>query len=148
MFTPFKAIGHWLLGKGKPTSVRLDRIGISPAPNKIPNLMAVINTAGVGITSVNMRVPYSTAQDSNIARIYLGNITLQITGQVIRNTSGSLSFTGTAKAFSDRYDANASNHRSVFDEKATTALHQVGRVARAQDYEIRITGELPINFSR
>jgi hypothetical protein len=148
VFTPFKAIGHWLLGKGKPASVRLDRIGISPAPNKIPDLMAIINTAGVGITSVNMRVPYSTAQDSNIARIYLGNITLQITGQVIRSTSGSLAFTGTAKAFSDRYDANASNHRSVFDEKATTALHQVGRVARAQDYEIRITGELPINFSR
>jgi len=65
-----------------------------------------------------------------------------------RGTSGSLAFTGTAKAFSDRYDANASNHRVVFDEKAKTALRQVGRVAQAQDYEIRITGELPINYSR
>ncbi|WP_434580829.1 lipid II-degrading bacteriocin [Pseudomonas sp. Z5-35] len=148
VFTPFKAISHWLLGKGKPASVRLDRTGISPAPNKIPDLMAVINTAGIGVTTVDLKVPYSTAQDSNIARIYLGNITLQITGKVIRNTSGSLKFTGTAKAFSDRYDANASNHRPVFDEKVTTALRQVGRVARAQDYEIRITGELPINFSR
>jgi hypothetical protein len=148
IFTPFRAIGHWLLGKGKPVSVRLDRTGISPAPNKIPDLMAIINTAGIGVTTVNLRVPYSTAQDSNIARIYLGNITLQITGEVIRNTSGSLKFAGTAKAFSDRYDANASNHRAIFDEGATSALRQVGRVARAQDYEIRITGELPINFSR
>lgn len=148
VFTPFKAIGHRLLGKGKPASVRLDRIGISPTPHKIPDLMAIINTAGIGVTTVNLKVPYSTAQDSNIARIYLGNITLQITGQVIRSTSGSLAFTGTAQAFSDRYDANASNHRAVFDEKATTALRQVGRVAQAQDYEIRITGELPINFSR
>lgn len=148
VFTPFKAFGHWLLGKGEPVSVRLDRTGISPAPHKIPDLMAIINTAGVGTTTINLKVPYSTAQDSNIARIYLGNITLQIKGEVIRYASGSLRFTGTARAYSDRYDANASSHRAAFDEKATTALREVGRVARAQDYEIRITGELPIGFSR
>jgi len=148
VFTPFRAFGHWLLGKGKPASVRLDRVGISPTPNKIPDLMAIINTAGVGVTTINLKVPYSTAQDSNVARIYLGNITLQIKGEVIRYTSGNLKFAGTVKAYSDRYDANASSHRAAFDEGATTALREVGRVARAQDYEIRITGELPINFSR
>lgn len=148
VFTPFKAFGHWLLGKGKPARVRFDRVGISPTPNKIPDLMAIINTAGVGVTTINLKVPYSTAQDSNVARIYLGNITLQIKGEVVRYTSGSLKFTGTAKAYSDRYDANASSHRAAFDERATTALREVGRVARAQDYEIRITGELPISFSR
>ncbi|NUT89206.1 lipid II-degrading bacteriocin [Pseudomonas corrugata] len=148
VFTPFKAFGHWLLGKGKPVSVRLERIGISPTPNKIPDLMAIINAAGVGNTTVNLKVPYSTAQDSNVARIYLGNITLQITGDVTRYTSGTLKFAGKIKAFSDRYDANASSHRAAFDEHATRALREVGRVANARDYEIRITGELPINFSR
>jgi hypothetical protein len=148
IFTPFKALGHWLLGKGKPVSVRLDRIGISPTPSKIPDLMAIINTASVGVTSVNIKVPYSTARDSNVARIYLGNITLQITGNVTRYASGTLKFAGKIKAYSDRYDANASSHRAAFDEQATSALRQVGRVAKAQDYEIRVTGELPINFSR
>lgn len=148
IFTPFKAFGHWLLGKGKPASVRLERVGISPTPSKIPELMAIINTAGIGVTTVNMKVPYSTAQDSNVARIYLGNITLQITGDVTRYTSGILKFSGKIKAYSDRYDANASSHRAAFDEGATSALREVGRVANAQDYEIRIIGELPINFSR
>lgn len=148
IFTPFKAFSHWLLGKGKPVSVRLDRIGISPAPSKIPDLMAIINTAGVGVTSVNLKMPYSTAQDSNVARIYLGNITLQITGDVTRYASGTLKFSGKIKAYSDRYDANASSHRAAFDEQATSALREVGRVANARDYEIRIIGELPINFSR
>lgn len=137
-----------LLGKGKPARVRLDRVGISPTPNKIPDLMAIINAAGVGVTTINLKVPYPTAQDSNVARIYLGNITLQIKGEVIRYTSGNLKFAGTVKAYPDRYDATASSHRAAFDEGATTALREVGRVARAQDYEIRITGELPINFSR
>jgi len=148
IFTPFKAFSHWLLGKGKPANVRLDRIGISPTPSNIPDLMAIINTAGVGVTSVNLKIPYSTAQDSNVARIYLGNITLQITGDVTRYASGTLKFAGKIKAYSDRYDANASSHRASFDEQATSALREVGRVANARDYEIRITGELPINFSR
>lgn len=147
-FTPFKAIQHWLLGNGNTASVQISRIGINPTPDKIPDLMAIINTAGIGETTVNLSTSYYTGQDSFIPRIYLGTITLNITGKVIRNTSGTVSFSGVVKAFSDRYDANASSHRTGFDEAATTALREVGRVANAKDYAIQINGELPISYAR
>lgn len=148
VFTPFKALAHWIVSGGKATSVKIENTGIAPTAEKIPDLKAIIDTAGIGETTVSLKVPYSTGQDSQISRIYLGNITVGIEGKVVRTTSGTVTFTGTAKAFSDRYDANASGHRAEFDEGATTALREIGRVTKAKDYEIRITGELPIRYSR
>lgn len=148
VFTPFAALAHWLVGDGKATSVKIENIGIRPSPETIPDLKAIIDTAGVGETSVKLKVPYSTAQDSQISRIYLGNITISVEGTVVHTASGRVSFTGVVKAFSDRYDANASGHRAQFDEGATTALREIGRVSKAKDYEIKITGELPINYAR
>lgn len=148
VFTPFAALAHWLVGDGKPTSVKIENTGIRPTPDKIPDLKAIIDTAGIGETSVKLKVPYSTGQDSQIARVYLGNITISVEGTVVHTTSGKVTFNGTVKAFSDRYDANASSHRAQFDEGATSALREIGRVANAKDYEIKITGALPINFSR
>ena len=84
--------------------------------------------------------------DSNISRIYLGSITLRIIGDLNKEANGSLVFTGVVRAFSDKYDANASSHRGGFDESATTLLREVGRVANAQDYEILIEGEMPLNI--
>lgn len=85
--------------------------------------------------------------DSNISRIYLGSITLRVIGDLNKDSEGNFIFAGVARADSDKYDANASSHRGGFDEKATTLLREVGRVANAQNYEILIEGELPLNIS-
>lgn len=148
IFTPFKAIGHWLAGKGQKAKVSIKNIGISPSPQKIPQLKAAIDKAIVGTSRIDITVPYNTGADSAISRIYLGSITIRVTGDVIKNSNGSVSFNGGIRAFSDKYDANASSHRGGFDEGATTALRKVGEVAKAQDYEILIEGELPISYKK
>ncbi|MNJ42300.1 Colicin-M [compost metagenome] len=148
IYTPFKAIGHWLLGKGKKAKVNIKNIGISPSPQKIPQLKSAIDKAVVGKSSIDITVPYNTGADNAISRIYLGSITIRVTGDVIKSSDGAVSFKGVVRAFSDKYDANASSHRGGFDEGATTALRKVGEVAKAQDYEILIEGELPISYKK
>lgn len=148
IFTPLKAFAHYLMGEGRTATVPINGIGISPTPEKLPDLKAVIDTAPVGVTNVEMIVPYYTGLDSFNARYYLGNITLKIVGQVTRLASGAVSFAGTAKAFNDVYDANRSNHRNDWDEKATTALRGVEKAANAKTYEIQILDELPLHFQK
>ncbi|MEZ1420701.1 lipid II-degrading bacteriocin [Pseudomonas monteilii] len=148
VFTPFRALIHWVVGKGAQAKVNIKNIGISPSPQKIPDLLSIINGAQPGRTQVDLKVPYNTGMDSAVSRIYLGSITLRIQGEVVRTESGVVTFTGKVKAYSDRYDANASSHRGGFDEGATTALREMGRVANAQDYEILIEGELPIQYKK
>lgn len=148
LFTPFKAIIHWVVGKGQQAKVNINKLGITPSPQKIPALKAAIDGAVIGISRIDITAPYNTGMDSQISRIYLGSITLRIQGDVIKGADGGVSFNGTARAFSDKYDANASSHRGGFDEGATTALREIGRVANAQDYEILIHDQMPINFQQ
>ena len=146
-FTPFRAIAHWVLGKGQRTKVNINNIGITPELHKSPQLLATFAGASIGTSRIDVTFPYNTGMDSNISRIFLGSITLRVIGDLNKDSDGNLIFAGVARAYSDKYDANASSHRGGFDENATTLLREVGRVANAQDYEILIEGELPLNIS-
>ncbi|MCY1442110.1 Colicin-M [compost metagenome] len=146
VLTPFVALAHWVLGRGQQAKVNINNIGISPSVEKIPQLVAAFDSANIGTGRLDITFPYNTGMDSNISRIYLGSITLRVMGDVTKAADGSVSFTGTIRAYSDKYDANASSHRGGFDEVATSLLREVGRVANAQDYEILIEGELPLNL--
>lgn len=148
IFTPLKAFAHYLMGEGRTATVPINNIGINPTTEKLPDLKAIIDTAPVGVTNVEMIVPYYTGLDSFNARYYLGNITLKIVGQVTHLASGTVSFAGTARAFNDVYDANRRNHRNDWDEKATTALRGVEKASNAKTYEIQILGELPLHFQK
>lgn len=146
-FTPFRAIAHWLLGKGQQAKVNINNIGIAPELHKIPQLQATFARASAGTSRIDVTFPYNTGMDSNISRIYLGSITLRVIGDLNKGSDGKLIFVGVVRAYSDKYDANASSHRGGFDEKTTTLLREVGRVANAQDYEILIEGDLPLNIA-
>lgn len=146
LFTPFVAIAHWLLGKGQQASININNIGISPKIEKMPILKTAIDSAIVGSSRLDVSFPYDTGQDSNVARVYLGSITLRVLGDLKKDADGSVSFSGVIRAYSDRYDANASNHRAEFDEGATTVLRKAGQVANAQSYDILIKGDMPFNM--
>ncbi|WP_122320506.1 lipid II-degrading bacteriocin [Pseudomonas cichorii] len=147
IFTPIKALMHFLQAEGTPATVPLNRTGIKPAADKIPDLMAIIRTARIGKTSVDLTVPYYTGQDSFTARMYLGSITIRITGEVIHTASGVISFVGEVRAYNDVYDANRSQHRNDFDERATKNLREMERVSGAVPYEIKMPGSIPISYS-
>jgi hypothetical protein len=147
LLTPFAAIAHWIMGKGEQAKVDIKNIGISPSLQKSPHLKAAIENVIVGTSRIDINIPYDTGIDSAISRIYLGSVTLRVIGDVIKEANGSVSFEGAVRAYSDRYDANASSHRAGFDEGATSALRAVGRIANATDYEILIQGEMPLKFN-
>lgn len=147
-FTAMKAFSHYLMGGGSTVTVPLNSIGISPTPEKIPALQLLVDSAPQGDTHVDIVVPYYTGQDSLNARYYLGNITLNVVGNIKKEASGAVSFIGYARAFNDVYDANRSDHRNDFDERATTGLRAVEKSANAIPYEIQMPGNLPISYSK
>ncbi|WP_271407518.1 lipid II-degrading bacteriocin [Pseudomonas sp. Q1-7] len=148
LYTPFKAIGHWIFGNGQVAKVNINNIGITPTPQKIPQLKAAIDNSAVGTSQLDISFPYYTGMDSAISRIYLGNITLRIVGKITKDPDNRVRLEGVVRAYSDVYDANASSHRGEFDEDATTALREIGRIANAKNYEILIEGELPITYKK
>lgn len=148
LYTPFKAISHWIFGNGKTAKVNIKNIGITPTAQKIPQLLAAIESSAAGTSKIDISFPYYTGMDSAISRIYLGNITLRVTGTVTKKTNNTVLFEGVIRAYSDVYDANASSHRGEFDENATTALREIGRIANAKNYEIMIEGEMPIRYKK
>lgn len=142
-----KAYAHYLLGNGTPMTWRLEKIGIQPTVEKLPTLQQAINLAGPGITNIDVSFGYDTGADSKIAMLILGNITLRTTGQVVRHESGFVTFTGEVRAYHDVYDFNASTHRTVFTEAATTAGRLVGENIQAVPYEIHMPGSIPISHN-
>lgn len=146
-FTPLKAFAHFIYGNGSTATVPLEKIGISPSPEKISELKEAMDSAPIGETSVDIRVAYDTFQDSFNTGTYLGNITLRIEGTINRTEEGKVSFSGQARAFNDIYDGNASTHRKYLTEAATTALRNIGTTTNAKEYQIEIPGSINLNFS-
>ena len=148
VFSPLKALSHALSGEGATMQVKIEKTGIRPTPNNIPALRTLIENAQTGSSRIHLeKVFYDTGIDSKITAAYLGNITLRITGDVHKHDQHHFTFNGEARAYHDRYDANASTHRNWLAEKATTMLDKIMQTKGAKDYDIAITGSLPINYS-
>jgi hypothetical protein len=148
VFSPLKALSHAVSGKGTTLEVKIENTGIRPNPSSVPALRTLIENAQTGSSRIHLeRVSYDTGIDSKITAAYLGHITLRISGDVHKHDQHHFTFTGEARAYHDRYDANASSHRHWFAEKATTMLDKIMQSEGAKDYEIAITGSMPISYS-
>lgn len=143
-FTPVKAFTHYLWGNGSKLSVNINNIGLNIRAHEIPLLANTIaSTRETGTYRLSdPKVAYNTFEDSSITGAYLGRITLKVEGDFTRNANGSWVFDGTAKAYTDTFDFNASNRPPLL-ESLTTA----GRVFSGTSYEIDISGEHKISLT-
>lgn len=143
VFTPVKAFGHYVWGNGQSLRVDINSIGLNVTPIELPLLKNMIETVREAGTYrlVEERVAYDTGKDSIIAGNYLGNITLAVEGDFVRLENGEWSYTGSARAYNDIYDFNASD-RPFFKEMMTA----VGRAQQGKSFQIEMPGEYEIKL--
>ncbi|RON17664.1 hypothetical protein BK660_23730 [Pseudomonas brassicacearum] len=142
-FSPVKALGHYLWGKGEKLEVDINTIGLNVLEHKLPLLrQAIENTKSPGVYHlIDPRVAYNTFDDSIATGAYLGRITLNMSGDFTRSDDGSWRFVGVIKAYHDRYDFNASNRPRALEELTTA-----GRALPGTSYDIDISGEHKVHL--
>jgi hypothetical protein len=86
----------------------------------------------------NDNLPFSTSGDQ---ALFLGNISLKLTGTLIIKADKSWSFNGTLKSFDDLYDFNKSTHRGFIGE----CLTAMGRNTKGKPFWIEIRGSKKIS---
>jgi hypothetical protein len=143
--TPFAALAHYMFGNGTDMDININDIGLKMSANEIPSLKdAIANFKTPGKYQLSdAKFAYSTSSDSAIAGSYLGNVSLKNSGEFIRHSDGSWSYTGSVRGFSDIYDANPSNHRGPIAEASTWALS----LFQGTPYDININGTLSVKLS-
>lgn len=143
-FSPIKAFTHYLWGNGEKLSVNINNIGLNIRAQDIPLLVSTIAStreAGTYFLS-DPKVAYNTFDDSVITGAYLGRITLKIEGNFTRDENSAWTFDGIVRAYTDKFDFDASNRAPVL-ESLTTA----GRLFSGYPYEIDIAGESKITLN-
>lgn len=148
ILSPFSAWSHYLDGSGADVLTQINRLGLNLSAAKIPALESAFASAMVGTSPLSIpKVAYNTRQDSWLTWTWLGNISLKIEGTVHKDHNGRVSFVGTARAYNDVYDFNASTHRSELGEAATAGGRYLG-ANKGKPYQIVIQGEAPISIQR
>jgi Colicin M len=146
---PVSALGHFINGNGATVEMDITKLGLKPSVTPVPLLEQYFANMPVGTSKVLIdKVPYDTFQDSFNTGTVLGHITLKIEGTATKSDTGAITFTGEARAYNDRYDANQGSFRNALPEAATTILRKIQEVTNAKEYEISIKGSLPINIQR
>jgi hypothetical protein len=142
-FSPVKALGHYLWGKGQKLEVDINTIGLNILEHKLPLLrQAIEHTKSPGVYNlVDPRIGYDTINDNLATWAYLGRITLSMAGDFIRSHDGSWRFIGVIKAYHDKYDFNESDRPPAL-EQLTTA----GRALPGTGFEIDISGEHKVHL--
>ncbi|MCT4498790.1 lipid II-degrading bacteriocin [Pseudomonas sivasensis] len=146
---PVSALGHFINGEGATVRMDITKLGLNPSTTKIPMLEQHFNDMSIGTTRVFLdKVPYNTFDDSFNTGSVLGNITLKIEGNATKYENGSVVFNGEARAYNDKYDANQGSFRNALPEAATTVLRAIQNGTGAKEFEIEISGSLPIDIQR
>ncbi|WLG95427.1 lipid II-degrading bacteriocin [Pseudomonas sp. FP198] len=142
-FSPVKALGHYLWGKGQKLEVDINSIGLRITESRLPLLKQSIEHSKSPGTYhlVDPKIGYDTGQDSAVTGAYLGRVTLRVEGDFIRNEDSSWQFVGKVKAYHDLYDFNKSD-RPLPLEQLTTA----GRALPGKAFAIDISGEHNIHL--
>lgn len=146
VFSPIAALHHSFVGNGSPMWAKIENLGLHLEIEEFSAVHDAMLAAGEGTTHIYLdKLPYNTANDSILTSAYLGNITMKIEGHIDK-TGEHVVFSGTAKAWNDYYDADASHHRSNLGEASTKILDAIHTLTPAQPYEIKLVGEIPIQF--
>ncbi|MFO0700129.1 MAG: lipid II-degrading bacteriocin [Nitrospira sp.] len=139
LFSSPEGLLHYLGGSGSAVSVPLSDIDTSSVKaTNFSQVKAAIGSCTQGTYPVNDAAGFSTGGD---AALYLGNITLKLTGTVTVNCDCSWCFQGTLSAYPDVYDFNKSNHRTPAGELST----RIGSFLPGKPYTINIVGSKPVN---
>ncbi|WP_170826374.1 lipid II-degrading bacteriocin [Pseudomonas syringae] len=149
ILSPMAAFGHFFNGGGAQVITNINNLSLNLSQSKIPALEAAFTAAIIGSSPISIsKAPYNTSDSFWITGAWLGNITLKIEGVLDKFHDGRLSFAGSARAYNDTFDFNASMHRSGFAEELTRVGRLLGESMSSQPYEIAIQGELPFSIHR
>lgn len=144
----FSAMSNFFWGNGRPMNVDIKNIGLNIQAHKIPGFQNEISSySNPGIYNLSYKFAYNTGNDSVVAGLYLGNITLNMTGTFTRNTDGTWILNANVRGFQDTYDFNASSHRSTVNENLTTAWRYLENMFKGKPFQININGNYPLKLS-
>lgn len=148
-YSVVSALANFFWGNGRPMNVDINKIGLELAPQKIAGfndqLMAM---SAPGSYNFSLKFAYDTGIDSLVSNYYLGNVTLQMEGTLNRDASGQWTFNGVVRGYQDKYDFNASTHRTKTNEDMTTIGNFLGQHFQGVDYPININGQInDVSFS-
>jgi hypothetical protein len=117
---------------------------INTSSVRCPDFPQVKSAIGGGCEAQTIQIDDSKAfATSGDAALTVGNITLRLQGTLTIGCDCTWSFSGTLKSYNDRYDFNASSHRSAIGEALTT----FGRNIPGVDFDINILGSKSISES-
>ncbi|NIG17451.1 lipid II-degrading bacteriocin [Pantoea sp. Al-1710] len=143
------AFGNFLWGNGQSMSVDINTLALQfLTADKIPGFNSRMNAIGApGTYNMTFAFPYDTGRSNYVMEYILGNITLQMDGVFTRNATGSWAFDGVIRAqVPDKYDFDASTHRTKTNEDLTTIGRWMGERFKGVPYKIEINGQTHVKF--
>jgi RHS repeat-associated protein len=135
LLTSVGALAHYLSGSGTPLDMRFNEINTTAMkPINFSQVLSELVHGGCDRTiNIDETKIFATSGD---AALFLGSIALRLQG-TLTISNGTWAFMGNLSASPDKYDFNASNHRTYAGEFSTT----VGRYLPGTPYRINVNGE-------
>ena len=126
---------HYKKSSGIDIRISFDQVDTSSvSASDFKEVKDKISAGEAGIFDIDTTKSYNTGD------LLLGNITLKLEGKLEIGKDGGIKFSGNLKSYDDKYDFNASTHRSVLGEMLTI----VGRIIGGKNYQIQIRGSRKI----